>query len=115
MTEKWAFLESLDTNSLITMAQSYFVYILTNRKDGVLYIGITNDLVRRVFQHREGAIPGFTNKYNLKRLIYFEAFDDPENAIMREKRMKKWNREWKIELIENNNPEWRDLYPDILQ
>ncbi len=96
------------------MAQSYFVYILTNRKDGVLYIGMTNDLVRRIYEHREGTVSGFTKKYNLKRLIYFEVFDDPENAIMREKRMKKWNREWKIELIENDNPEWRDLYLDIL-
>lgn len=96
------------------MTRSYYVYILTNRKDGTLYIGVTNDLVRRVFQHREAAILGFTKKYNLKRLVYFEAFDDPENAILREKRMKKWRRKLKVELIERVNPEWRDLYSEIL-
>ena len=97
------------------MNRTFHVYILTNRKDGTLYIGVTNDLLRRIFEHREGAVSGFTKKYNLKRLVYFEAFDDPENATLREKRMKKWEREWKVELIERDNPDWRDLYPDICQ
>jgi len=97
------------------MDRSYYVYILTNRKDGTLYIGVTNDLIRRVYEHRKGAISGFTKKYNLKHLVYFEAFDDPENAILREKRMKKWNRDWKVELIERGNPDWRDLYSSICQ
>lgn len=95
------------------MTRYYYVYMMTNRKDGTLYIGVTSDLVRRVFEHREGAITGFTKRYNLTRLVYFEAFDDPENAILREKRMKKWERKWKVELIERDNPDWRDLYPEI--
>lgn len=96
------------------MAQQYHVYVMTNRPDGTVYIGVTNDLVRRVFEHREGMTPGFTKKYNLTRLVYFEAFDDPANAILREKQMKKWNRSWKIDLIERGNREWADLYDSIL-
>jgi len=93
------------------MTRQYYVYILTNRKDGTLYIGMTNDLARRVHEHREGLGSGFTREYNLHHLVYFEVFDDPENAILREKRMKKWKRAWKVELIERDNPDWRDLYP----
>jgi len=84
-------------------ARHYYVYILASRTGGTLYIGVTNDLVRRVFEH----------KSKLIELVYFEQFDDPENAIKREKRLKKWNRDWKIRLIEKHNPNWDDLYPGI--
>ena len=90
-----------------------WVYILTNRPNGILYVGVTSDLVRRVFEHRSGFVAGFTKRYGLKRLVYFEQFDDIENAIVREKRLKKWNRAWKIRLIEELNPNWDDLYPGI--
>ncbi len=91
----------------------YSVYILSSKKNGVLYIGVTNDLQRRVAEHKEGIIKGFSQKYVVKTLIYHETYDDPENAILREKRLKKWNREWKIRLIEEQNPTWRDLYADL--
>ena len=93
--------------------RSYWVYILASKIGGTLYIGITNDLVRRVYQHRERLTRGFTRRYDVKRLVYFEQFDDPENAIRREKRLKKWTRAWKIQLIEKDNPNWDDLYPKI--
>ena len=91
----------------------YYVYILASRIGGTLYIGVTNDLIRRVFQHKSKVIEGFTKKYDVVKLVYFEQFDDPENAIKREKRLKKWPRTWKISLIEKHNPDWNDLYPDI--
>jgi putative endonuclease len=91
----------------------YWVYILASRIGGTLYIGITNDLVRRVFEHRMGQVPGFTKQYNVHRLVCFEQFGDIENAIRREKRLKKWNRAWKIQLIEQRNPNWDDLFPAI--
>ena len=95
------------------MEQSY-VYILTNRKQGVLYIGVTSDLVKRIWQHREGLAEGFTKRYNLKTLVWFEVHQEIMSAITREKQIKKWNRAWKIELIEMENREWRDLYPGIV-
>jgi putative endonuclease len=94
-------------------ARSYYVYILASRIGGTLYIGVTNDLVRRVDEHRLELTKGFTKKYGVHKLVYFEQFDDIENAISREKRLKKWNRAWKIRLIEELNPNWDDLYPGI--
>ena len=91
----------------------YYVYILASRIDGTLYVGVTNDLVRRVGEHKLKLVEGFTEKYDVVKLVYFEQFDDPENAIKREKRLKKWNRAWKIRLIEEHNPNWEDLYPAI--
>ena len=91
----------------------FYVYILASRVGGTLYIGVTNDLVRRVHEHKTKAAEGFTEKYGVNRLVHFEQFDDIENAIRREKRLKKWNRDWKIRLIEENNPNWDDLYPSI--
>lgn len=91
----------------------YFVYIMTNKPSGILYIGVTNDLIRRCYEHRNGLIDGFTKKYNCKMLVYFEAFDRVEDAILREKRLKKWNRQWKIELMEKSNAGWEDLYNQI--
>ena len=91
----------------------YYVYILASRKHGTLYIGITRDLVRRVYEHKNKVIKGFTSRYGVDRLVWFECYDDPTNAIAREKELKKWRREWKINLIERTNPEWTDLYPSI--
>lgn len=93
--------------------RSYYVYILTNKKHGTLYIGVTNNLIRRVDEHRRGVHEGFTKRYNLKKLVWFDVTDDVSAAIWREKCMKKWYREWKIRLIEESNPEWRDLYDNL--
>jgi putative endonuclease len=87
----------------------YFVYILTNKKNGTLYVGVTNDLLRRVSEHKNGIIKGFTWKYNIHKLVYYETFNDIYETIVREKRIKKWKRQWKIELIEKDNSEWKDL------
>jgi len=91
-----------------------YVYILASERNGTLYIGVTNDLVRRVFEHRENATEGFTQRYGVKRLVHYEQFDNIAAAIQREKTLKRWNRAWKIELIEQSNPEWDDLYPTIV-
>src|SRR5690242_18006246 len=93
--------------------RSYWVYILASGLGGTLYIGITNDLVRRIYEHRNKLVPEFTKKYEVTRLVRFEQFDDPANAIRREKRLKKWPRAWKVQLIEQDNPNWDDLYPRI--
>jgi len=92
------------------MSKTYYVYILASRRNGTLYIGVTNDLIRRTWEHREGMIEGFTKEYGVKMLVHFECFEEIDCAIHREKRLKKWNRSWKLELIEQRNPEWRDLY-----
>jgi len=92
---------------------SYFVYILASRKDGAIYIGVTNDIVRRVYDHRTKAVPGFTSKYNITRLVWFDIYDDPISAISREKELKKWRRAWKVQLMEAQNPDWNDLYESI--
>jgi putative endonuclease len=89
--------------------RQYYVYILTNKTNKVLYIGITNDLERRIFEHKNKLVDGFTKKYNLMKLIYYEATDDVEAAIKREKQLKNWHRDWKINLINQFNPEWRDM------
>jgi putative endonuclease len=92
------------------MSKSYFVYIVASGRNGTLYIGVTNDLFRRVWEHREGLIDGFTKTHRVKHLVHFETFDDVNDAIRREKRLKKWKRQWKIDLIQKNNVEWDDLY-----
>jgi len=89
------------------------VYILASQKNGTLYVGVTNDLVCRIFEHREDLIDGFTKKYCVHTLVYFESTDDVNVAIKREKNLKAWKREWKIRMIESSNPGWRDLYFDI--
>jgi putative endonuclease len=96
------------------MSKSYYVYILASERNGTLYIGVTNDLLRRVWEHREGLLAGFTKKYAVKRLVHFEEFGDIALAIHRETRLKKWKRRWKMELIEKANPDWRDLYDAIV-
>jgi putative endonuclease len=88
----------------------FYVYLLASRRHGTLYLGVTNDLLRRLQQHRNKVIPGFTAKYGVDRLVWFETYDDPTVAITREKALKKWRRDWKIRLIEEQNPEWRDLF-----
>src|SRR6202023_722274 len=93
--------------------RSFYVYILASRIGGTLYIGVTNDLVRRVAEHRLKAAESFTKRHDVYRLVYFECFEEIEQAIHREKRLKKWTRAWKISLIEKDNPNWIDLYPQI--
>ena len=92
---------------------AYFVYMLASRRHGTLYIGVTNDLVRRVHEHRSHAVPGFTRRYRVERLVWFEAHDEIKAAIRREKTLKRWLRAWKVALIEQANPTWRDLYGEI--
>jgi putative endonuclease len=93
---------------------TYYVYILASRRNGTLYVGVTNDLIRRVFQHKEDVVEGFTRQYGVKALVWFDSTGSIEAAIQKEKQLKNWKREWKISLIEKGNPEWRDLYPGLL-
>jgi putative endonuclease len=97
-----------------SMAGGY-VYIPTNRPNGILYVGVTSDLVRRIFEHRSGFVDGFTKRYGLKRLVYFEQFDGIRDAIQREHNIKHWSRAWKVRTIVATNPDWDDLYPTITQ
>jgi len=96
------------------MSRQYHVYILASKPNGTLYTGVTNNIARRVWQHKRGLIEGFTKKYGVHRLVYCEVFARPKDAIQREKRLKKWNRAWKIQLIESTNPEWKDLYETVM-
>jgi putative endonuclease len=91
----------------------FFVYILASRRQGTLYIGVTNNVARRVTEHRDGTVPGFTKKYGVDSLVHIERFNDIREAIAREKAIKKWRRAWKVQLIEKNNPAWVDLYDAI--
>ncbi|GGO50585.1 putative endonuclease [Roseovarius pacificus] len=95
------------------MPKDMYVYIVTNKRHGTLYIGVTNDLVRRVWEHRTHAISGFTDRYNLTRLIWYEHHVEPAAAIRREKALKRWSRDWKIELVEQANPDWVDFWQEI--
>ncbi|TLU65046.1 GIY-YIG nuclease family protein [Thalassotalea litorea] len=90
------------------------VYIITNQTNSILYIGVTSNLPSRIYQHREKLIAGFSLKYHLNKLVYFEIYDDMPNAIAREKQLKKWLRAWKNELINKENPDWQDLYPTVV-
>jgi putative endonuclease len=92
----------------------FAVYLLASRKYGPLYTGVTGNLINRVVIHREELLKGFTSRYHIHNLVYFELYDDPSDAILREKRIKKWRREWKIALIEKDNPEWADLFDSII-
>lgn len=91
-----------------------YVYILASKPYGTLYIGITSNLIKRVYEHKNNFVEGFTNKYNVHYLVYFEPFERIEDAILREKKLKRWNRVWKIQLIEKFNPNWKDLYSEII-
>ena len=94
--------------------KDYYVYILASKRNGPLYIGVTNDLIRHVYEHKNNLVDGFTKKYNIHTLVYYEQCDDIDSVIIREKQLKKWNRSWKLELIEKENPEWRDSYVDLI-
>ncbi len=95
------------------MLKVYYVYILASKRNGTLYIGVTNDLARRVWEHRERLIPGFTKTHDVKLLVHYEVFEDVSAAIAREKRLKKYKREWKINVVQQNNAEWRDLFDTL--
>lgn len=94
--------------------KQYYVYILASKRNGTLYIGVTDDLVRRVYEHKNDLSDGFTKRYNVHILVYYEGTNDVKNAILREKQLKKWERKWKLHLIEKDNPEWNDLYYNIV-
>ena len=93
--------------------REYFVYILASNINGTLYIGVTSDLQKRIYEHKNDLVPGFTKRYKIHDLVYFEVTNDIREALLREKRLKKWKREWKIKLIEKNNPSWKDLYEGL--
>ena len=95
------------------MPVAYYVYMLTNKRNGTLYVSVTNDIARRAWEHREGVSDGFTKRYDTKRLVYMEAHSDIQQAILREKKLKRWRRAWKLDLIEKDNPDWRDLFEDL--
>jgi putative endonuclease len=95
--------------------RSYFVYVLASERNGTLYIGVTSDLLGRAWQHKNKVTEGFTKKYGVDRLVYYEQTEDVYSAIEKEKQLKKWNRSWKIKLIEKKNPKWEDLYPNLIQ
>jgi putative endonuclease len=94
---------------------AYYVYLLASDRNGTLYLGVTNDLVRRIYEHKNKILRGFSQQYGVDRLVWFETYDDPVNAIAREKDIKKWRRAWKLRLIEQSNPQWVDLYDQISQ
>ncbi len=93
---------------------SCYVYILASKRNGTLYVGFTSDLTQRIYAHKNDFVEGFTKKYSVHKLVYFEVWDDCEGALQREKQIKEWKRRWKIELIEKENPDWKDLYEQIL-
>jgi len=95
------------------MDKTFYVYILASHRNGTLYIGVTSNLIQRVYQHKKKLIDGFTKKYSIDKLVYFEVHENSNSAIIREKQMKKWRREWKLKLIEKMNPTWKDLYEEI--
>lgn len=93
---------------------TYYVYIIASKRNGTLYIGVTNDLIRRITEHKSGLVEGFSKRYKVNQLVYYEETPDITSAIVREKRLKKWRRAWKLRLIEEVNPDWRDLYQDLV-
>ena len=96
------------------MRKNYYIYILSNKINGILYIGVTSDLIKRIWEHKKKLIDGFSKKYNVDKLVYYEQFEGHEEAIHREKRLKEWKRKWKTDLIEKVNLEWNDLYSSLL-
>ena len=94
--------------------KQFCVYILCSQRNGTLYTGVTSDLIKRVFQHKNNLIDGFTKTYGIHKLVWYEVYGNAEGAIVREKQIKKWNRKWKLDLIENGNPEWKDLYDELI-
>ena len=103
----------MNGQGLILISKNAFVYMMTNRRNGTLYVGVTSDLVRRCHEHRNGLLPGFTKRHGLKQLVYFELHDDIRAAIQREKTIKHWPRAWKVRLVHAHNPDWRDLFDSL--
>ncbi|MCF6237204.1 MAG: GIY-YIG nuclease family protein [Candidatus Marinimicrobia bacterium] len=99
----------------MTTQKQFFVYILASKRNGTLYAGVTSNLPQRIYQHKNNQVEGFTKKYNVKLLVYYEPHENAESAITREKQLKKWNRAWKLKLIEKENPHWQDLYDYIIK
>ena len=97
------------------MEKKFYVYILANKPNGTLYVGVTSDIVKRIWQHKNSMVAGFTRKYGIKILVYYEVHGNAETAITREKQIKKWRRTWKLQLIEERNPQWKDLYEEIIK
>jgi putative endonuclease len=95
------------------MAKQFYVYILAKDRNSTFYVGITSNLIKRTWEHKDAVADGFTKRYGINKLVYYEVYTDPENAIKREKRLKKWNRPWKMRVIEEMNPDWKDLYEEI--
>jgi len=104
----------MDTSHYRKSDNQYYVYILASKRNATLYIGVTSNLIKRIYEHKNNLIEGFTKKYNIHNLIYYEITEDVDSAIAREKQLKRWKRNWKIELIEKNNPEWKDLYFELI-
>ena len=96
------------------MEKNFYVYILASQRNGTLYVGVTSDLIKRISEHKNKLAEGFTEQYDVNKLVYYEHYLDAENAIRREKRLKKYNRNWKIDLLEKVNPDWKDLYGDLI-
>lgn len=96
------------------MKKEFYVYILASKKNGTIYIGMSSNLIQRIYQHKNKLADGFTGKYNVDKLVYYEKHDSAESAIKKEKRLKEWQRKWKIDLIESFNPDWSDLYNDVI-
>lgn len=109
-----SFHRKMESSGTEKMVDYSYVYILASKRNGTLYIGVTTDLVKRVYEHKVDLLDGFTRKYRVHTLVYYESQNNIELAIKREKQMKAWRREWKLELVEKHNPEWRDLYEDIV-
>ena len=104
----------MNTSPYYKNKKKYYVYILASKRNGTLYIGITSNLFKRIYEHKNNLIDGFTKKYNVHNLVYYEMTEDVSIALAREKQLKKWKRNWKIELIEKNNPKWKDLYFELI-
>jgi putative endonuclease len=100
---------------MVSVTKQFYVYILASKRNGTLYTGITSNLIQRVWQHKNNFIEGFTQRYNVNILVYYEVYENAQSAVTREKRIKKWRRTWKLQLIEKMNPQWRDLYEEICQ
>jgi putative endonuclease len=104
----------MNTSHYYKNENRYYLYILASKRNGTLYIGVTSNLIKRIYEHKNNLIEGFTKKYNIHNLVYYEMTEDVNIALSREKQLKIWKRNWKIELIEKNNPKWKDLYFDLI-
>jgi putative endonuclease len=111
--DNFKYYQSIRRYSVTAMEKKYYVYIMAKARNSTFYVGMTSDLLKRVWEHKEEVVDGFTQKHGIKKLVYFEIYNDPGTAIQREKRLKKWNRPWKMRIIEVMNPDWKDLYETL--